>query len=225
MLQTFTTYGWVTARNGKQHLTSAGRRALDAYDDLALTIEQVAEKAVWLQRLNPERVDFPVHALTDAEIIASGPHSPGMVLGAALKLWDPHLSRFRTLTSIFNPTLFTAYNKLLWLGLQGEAIVDQSVYTELHKENMEYFLDNSEFGGFQILRLEESLTLGIGLYDDRKVAVGTYNETGEGDHIAMLLSSNDALVEWGRDLYNSYRRRAYHALDRPENHKLDSPAK
>lgn len=207
----------MTAKNGEQHLTSRGKRALEAYDDLALTIEQVSEKAVWLQQLNPERANFPVHALTDAEIIASGPHSPGMVLGAALKLWDPRLSRFRTLTSIFNPTLFTAYNKLLWMGIQGEAIVDKSAYTELHKENLEYFLDDSEFDEFQIFRLEESLTFGIGLYDDRKVAVGTYNETGEGDHIAMLLSTNDALVEWGVDLFNSYRKCAQHALDTPEH--------
>ena len=52
--------------------------------------------------------------------------------------------------------------------------------------------------------LEDSLTLGIGLYDDRKVAIGAYNEVGDGNHVAMIVSSNDELVEWGQKKYDRY---------------------
>nr|WP_282594750.1 transcriptional regulator FilR1 domain-containing protein [Halomarina salina] len=58
------------------------------------------------------------------------------------------------------------------------------------------------------------------MYNDRKVAIGAYNETGEGDHIAMLLSSNDALVEWGSDLYEAYRTAAV-----PAEKPVDSTGK
>nr|WP_256487822.1 transcriptional regulator FilR1 domain-containing protein [Haladaptatus sp. AB618] len=56
--------------------------------------------------------------------------------------------------------------------------------------------------------MEEPQTLGIGLYDDRKVAVAAYNEDGNGRHIAMIISSNDQLVDWGSELYESYRAKA-----------------
>jgi len=147
-------------------------------------------------------------ALADAKLVESGPDSPGIVLGMALSLCALRLDRFRVLTSIYNPTLFHAYDILLKCGPAGEALVDDSVYRQLHRENLEYFLDDTPYNAFDIFRLKESLTLGIGIYDDRKVAVGTYNEQGQGDHIAMLLSSNDALVEWGIDLFNSYRKSA-----------------
>jgi len=86
----------------------------------AVKIEQVMEKAPWFQRLSPTRTDIPVHALSDAKLYVSSPHSPGIVLATALKLCDPRLDHFRVLTSIYNPTLFTAYDKLLKLGLNGK---------------------------------------------------------------------------------------------------------
>lgn len=73
------------------------------------------------------------------------------------------------------------------LGRPGEAIVDRSVYTHLYDAGLDHFLDDSD-DDFRIGHLDESLTLGIGLYDDRKVAIGTYNEVSERDHIAMLIS-------------------------------------
>jgi predicted transcriptional regulator len=55
------------------------------------------------------------------------------------------------------------------------------------------------------------------LYDDRKVAIGAYNKTGDGNHIAMLLSSNTALVEWGTKLCKSYRSHAQHVSELPSD--------
>jgi predicted transcriptional regulator len=205
---------WIEELDGEYQLTTAGERTLDAYEELAVTIEQVMEKAPWFQRLSPIRTDIPVRALSDAKLYVSSPHSPGIVLATALKLCDPRLDRFRVLTSIFNPTLFTAYDKLLKLGLKGEAIVDASLYNRLHEEEMEYFLDDSDYENFQIFCLDEELTLGIGIYDEEQIAIGAYNETGGGEHIAMLLSSNDAVVQWGDNLYNHYRKQARRTDDR-----------
>jgi len=83
---------------------------------------------------------------------------------------------------------------------------------------MEHFLDDSDYKNFRVFCLDEELTLGIGIYDQEQIAIGAYNETGGGEHIAMLLSSNDAVVQWGDDLYNYYRKRAIHASERsPES--------
>jgi len=218
ILRLFETEGWIEEIDGEHQLTPSGERTLDTYEELAVKIEQVMEKAPWFQRLSPTRTDIPVQALSDAKLYVSSPHSPGIVLATALKLCDPRLDHFRVLTSIYNPTLFTAYDKLLKLGLNGEAIVDASLYNRLHEENMEHFLDDSDYKNFRVFCLDEELTLGIGIYDQEQIAIGAYNETGGGEHIAMLLSSNDAVVQWGDDLYNYYRKRAIHASERsPES--------
>jgi predicted transcriptional regulator len=212
-LRMYETEEWSEEIDGNHHLMPAGERILDAYEELAITIEQVMEKAPWFQRLSPTRTDIPVRALADAKLYVSSPHSPGIVLATALKLCDPRLDHFRVLTSIFNPTLFTAYDKLLKLGLKGEAIVDASLYDRLHEEDMEHFLDDSNYDNFRIFYLEETLTLGIGIYDEEQIAIGAYNEIGEGEHIAMLLSSNEAVVQWGEDIYDRYRERAHHSSE------------
>jgi len=207
-LRMFETEGWSEEIDGLHRLTPAGQQTLEQYEELAETIEQVLDKAPWFQRLSPIRTDIPVRALADAKLYFSSPHAPGIVLATALKLCDPRLDRFRVVVSIFNPRLFRTYDKLLRLGLKGEAIVDASLYKRLHEEELEYFLDDSNYGNFRILCLEETLTLGIGIYDEEKIAIGAYNETGEGEHIAMIISSNEAVVQWGEDLYDHYQKRA-----------------
>ncbi|OIB57416.1 hypothetical protein BBD46_02305 [Natrialba sp. SSL1] len=114
---------------------------------------------------------------------------------------------------MFNPTLFRAYDKLLKLGLKGEAVVDESLYDRLHEEEMEHFLDDSNYDNFRISSLDETLTIGIGIYDEKQIAIGAYNETGAGEHIAMLLSSNEAVIQWGIQLFKSYREQACHSAE------------
>ncbi|WP_171908192.1 transcriptional regulator FilR1 domain-containing protein [Natrialba sp. SSL1] len=209
----FETEEWCKEMSGSYHLTPTGERTLDVYEELAVTLEQVIEKAPWFQRLSPSRTDIPVCELTDAKLYISSPNSPGIVLAAALKLCDPRLDHFRVLTSIFNPTLFRAYDKLLKLGLKGEAVVDESLYDRLHEEEMEHFLDDSNYDNFRISSLDETLTIGIGIYDEKQIAIGAYNETGAGEHIAMLLSSNEAVIQWGIQLFKSYREQACHSAE------------
>ncbi|WP_135305969.1 transcriptional regulator FilR1 domain-containing protein [Haloarcula amylovorans] len=214
LLNMFEAQGWSSTSGGTHRITAEGQTVLDAYNDLALSIEQVVEKAPWLQRLDQCRSDLPVQALADAKVVVSSPDSPGLVVLAALNLCDSQFSQFRALTSIYNPPLFNAYNELLERGLPGEAIVDQSVYQELHEDGLQHFLDDTEFADFDIGWLEEELTLGIGLYDDRKVAIGAYNQTGAADHIAMLISTNQTVVDWAIDLYNRYWEQAHRKTER-----------
>lgn len=208
-LQAFVDYGWCETKSGLYHLTPTGEQALAAYEELLVMGEQAIEKAPFLQRLSPIWDGFPTHALPEAEIVASKPASPGLVVESALKLCDPKTRHFRILTSVFNPTLFAGYHKLLKLGVVLEPIVDASVYEQIcNNEDFHYLLDNSDYEQYTLSRLKESLTLGIGLYDDRKVAIGAYNEVGDGNHIAVLISTHEDLIKWGMDVYNSYREQA-----------------
>ncbi|HET7324368.1 MAG TPA: transcriptional regulator FilR1 domain-containing protein, partial [Halococcus sp.] len=97
------------------------------------------------------------------------------------------------------------------------AILDWGSYVKAEQDPKTEFAARSKYGHYQPLYLEDSHTLGIGLYDDRKVAVGAYNERGEGKHIAMIVSDNPAIVSWGEKLYNSYREIACCPHENPPN--------
>lgn len=211
-LRTFESQQWIKEIDGRYQITRDGKRVLDAYDELAVTVEQVMDKAPWFQRLDQVYADVPVNGLDDAKLYVSSPDAPGIVLGAALKLCDPRLDHFRVLSSIYNPTLFRAYTLLLKLGLKGKSVIDKNLYDRLREEGEEHFIDDSDYDNFDIYRVEETLTLGIGIYDERQIAVGAYNELGDGEHIAMILTSDEDVVEWGTDLYESYLEQAKPAL-------------
>lgn len=212
-LQTFAGSGWTEERSGSHHLQPPGERALTAHEELERMIEQCMKKAPFLQRLDPTLLagssPFPAHTLADAELVFSGPNSPGLVIEAALKLADPRIDYYRSLCSVYTPTLFKLYHKLVRLGMNGEGIIDASVHSEIiGNEDLHYLLDASQYTHYNLLQLEESLTLGIGLYDNQKVSIGAYNEVGEGQHVAVIISSNEELIDWGRETYNSYREQA-----------------
>lgn len=208
-LQAFAEYGWCESSSNSYHLLSAGKRTLEAYEELETIAEQVIAKAPFLQRLSPRWSNFPTHALPEADLVVSKPDSPGLVVEAALKLCDPRIKNYRSLISVYSPTLFRAYYRLLSMGMHGEGIIDASVYEKLiQNEEMQYLLDTSSYEHYDLYRLDERLTLGIALYDDQKVAIGTYNEVGDGQHTAIIISSHEDLIEWGTNVYNSYRQRA-----------------
>lgn len=208
-LQSFVDCGWCENNSNSYQLLPAGEQALEAYDDLAIMTKQAMVKAPFLQRLSPRWSDFPTHALPEADLVVSKPSSPGLVVEAALKLCDPRIRNYRSLISVYCPTLFRTYYRLLSLGMHGEGIIDASVYEKIaQNDDMQYLLDTSSYEHYDLLRLDERLTLGIALYDDQKIAIGAYNEVGEGQHTAIIISSHADLIEWGTEVYNAYRQRA-----------------
>ena len=209
LLEFLIDHDWTRDEAGHQQITYDGRRVLMAYDELSASVEQIIDKAAWLQRLPPDDATFPVRELADAKVVISDTKNPSNVLWAALKLCDLRTSRFRGFCSIYNPILFHTYKVMLDFGIEAEAILDKSTYEQASQnERTKYAARASEYPHYQPMCLEESHTLGIGIYDDRKVAIGAYNERGRGQHIAMIISSNEALIEWGIGLYTSYREKA-----------------
>ncbi|SIR87953.1 Predicted transcriptional regulator, contains HTH domain [Haladaptatus litoreus] len=202
-------YGWIEESNREKQITALGRQVLEAYNELSLSVQQLIEKAPWLQRLPLEDATFPIQELSDAKLVVSDPARPASVLSAALTLYDWDTSQFRGLCSIYNPVLFHTYRaayRLFDYSIDSEMIFDWPTFAKITKATeTRYILDSLDFSDYEVYALDYPHTLGIGIYDNRRVAVGAYNESGDGNHIAMIVSSNDKLVEWGIDLYESYR--------------------
>lgn len=168
-LQRFVSENWSRQPHDRYELTEHGRRVLEAFDSLATETQQVMEKAQWFQRLDQAWADVPVDALEEATLYASSAETPGVFIAAALDLCDPDLEGFRVLTPIFNPRLFRAYERLYEAGLEGEMIVDATVYDRLRSDGLEHFLDDSDYPNFDFYRLEESVSIGVAIYDGETV--------------------------------------------------------
>ncbi|WP_232833849.1 transcriptional regulator FilR1 domain-containing protein [Saliphagus sp. LR7] len=96
----------------------------------------------------------------------------------------------------------------------AEVILDLPTYIDATESNYtRQVTDDSYRGAYDPRVLTHAHTLGIGIYDDRKVAIGAYNEHGRGKHIVMVVSTNDRIVEWGIDLYESYRDKSHPVSD------------
>jgi predicted transcriptional regulator len=208
-LTEFAQYEWIEDDAGQYRITAVGSDVLQEYSKLATVVEQLIEKIPWLQRLPLDAATVPVEALAEADLSVSNPRSPASALSTCLDLYDPHVSRFRCLCSVYNPVLFHAYHGLLKLGIESEAILDWPTYEKAaNNSRTHYAVESDRYDNYHPLVLEESQTVGIGIYDDRKVAIAAYNEAGDGNHIAMIQSSDDRLVDWGIELYESFRAKA-----------------
>ncbi|WP_232833674.1 transcriptional regulator FilR1 domain-containing protein [Saliphagus sp. LR7] len=206
VLSTFQEYGWSRTDGNRHGLTTDGKQAAEQYDILEESVAQLVWKAQWVQRLPIEAATVPLTALADADVTVTNPFRPWQGLGTAFKLFDRKITRFRALCSVYNPFLFHAYRANLEAGVDCEAILDLSTLLDvLERPHLAFVISSTAYKNYRPLIHEESLTLGIGIYDDRKIAVGAYNEQGDGEHIAILVSTNDEIVEWGIDLYERYR--------------------
>ena len=202
----FIEFGWSTEDAFIHRPTPKAKEVQLAYDQLANAVEQIIAKASWLQRLSPEDATaLPVPALKNATVFASDSSRPDRVLWNALKLCDISISRFRCVTSIYDPVLFEAYRILLDSGVESECVLDWATYQDIwEKMEVDYAADASLYDHYEPRYLDFVYTLGIGLYDDRKAAIGAYNELGDGQHITMMVTTDEKLVTWATALYEKY---------------------
>lgn len=214
-LKNFNKSDLVEEKGHTYRITDAGEKTLIAFENLAISVEQIIKKAEWFQRLPLEDATVPVKSLTNAVVITSDTASPSNVLSAAFRLCDVRVSQFRCVCSIYNPALFYVYRIMLNFGVEAEAILDWNSYAKAEQDSRTQFAAHSKYDHYQPLYLDDSHTLGVGIYDERKAAIGAYNERGEGKHIAMIVSQNPTIIEWAENLYDTYREAARCPEDNP----------
>lgn len=202
----FIEYGWSTEDAFIHRPTSKGKEVQLAYDRLVDAVEQIIAKANWLQRLSPEDATaLPVPALENAAVVDPDSGRTDRTLWNALKLCDITISKFRCICSIYNPVLFEAYKLLLEFGIESECVHDWATHQDIREKNeVDFAADATLYDHYEPRHLDFVHSLGIGLYDTRKAAVGAYNELGNGQHTAMIVSTDEKIVTWAIALYEKY---------------------
>lgn len=110
--------------------------------------------------------------------------APRYLYGFRILTSSPTQHCLRGLTNPFKPRIIL------------EPVVGALVYKGIcDSEDFHSLLDDSTYERYQSSQLERALTLGIGLYDAQRIAIGAYNKAGEGNYIAILISSQQDLIE------------------------------
>lgn len=208
IMTTLSDFGIVAETSDECQLTEYGSKSLATYEKLEKSMAICFEKSPVLQRLNPEYVrgenPLPIEALEDSTVVSSGSLTPGLVTTEAFELADFKTDSYACVISIYNPRLFKLYFNFVKCGMEGEGILAPEIHEKFcSNPDLHVMLDNTSYENYGLYRLKRPITLGLALYDSRKIALGAFNERGRGQHTAMLLSTNQNLVEWGHQVYES----------------------
>ena len=212
--RSFEKEGWITREGGSYHLTPTGESVLDAYEELERSFEQLIDKAPCLRDLGPECEGLPVAELADAEQIIGRIGSPSL---EGVRKYDRLIrSDFeycRGLSSYYEAGYSRAYASAVEAGKEIEVVMTPKVLRELP------FGKPTEWEPIKTQALSEnchgylypgSLPLGLAVFDEDIAVLGAPDpaeiELDEYGVTGTIFTENEAVIEWGIDLFESYRR-------------------
>jgi predicted transcriptional regulator len=210
-LRAFEERGWLTRTpDNLLEATKTGRRVAETFQWLVDATEQILAADPFLRRLGDRSADLPFTALTDAELVVATPENPHAPLSAAIDhtglrdamAGDETIDHIKTVCPVFSPAMFDVFGQVVDLGTDIEIVFDAEVRKELsRKRNLHYLAGAVAAPNLEVRFLSETLTYGVGIYDDTGMAVAYTDREG---HEAGIATQNEALLEWIDDQFTTY---------------------
>jgi predicted transcriptional regulator len=115
---------------------------------------------------------------------------------------DETIDHIKTVCPVFSPAMFDVFGQVVDLGTDIEIVFDAEVRKELsRKRNLHYLAGAVAAPNLEVRFLSETLTYGVGIYDDTGMAVAYTDREG---HEAGIATQNEALLEWIDDQFTTY---------------------
>ena len=210
-LRTFEEYGWLTrTADNRVKATDMGTRVAETFRWLVDATEQILAADPFLRRLGDRSTDLPFTALADAELVVATPENPHAPLSAAIDhtglrdamAGDETIDHIKTVCPVFSPAMFDVFGQVVDLGTGVEIVFDAEVRQELsRKRNLHYLAGAVAAPNLDVRFLSETLTYGVGIYDDTGMAVAYTDREG---HEVGIATQNEALLEWIDDQFVTY---------------------
>jgi hypothetical protein len=210
-LRTFEERGWLTRTpDNLLEATETGRRVAETFQWLVDTTEQILGADAFLRRLGARSADLPFTALDDAELVVATPENPHAPLSAAIDhtglrdamAGDETIDHIKTVCPVFSPAMFDVFGQVVDLGTNIEIVFDAEVRKELsRKRNLHYLAGSVAAPNLDVRFLSETLTYGVGIYDDTGMAVAYTDREG---HEAGIATQSDTLLEWIDDQFTTH---------------------
>jgi len=206
--------GWVARdyEHGRYRLTAQGERLLTFYNELTRIVEQLLDKASFLQRLEAVGANFPAERLASARMVEASGSDRHAVVAASQELAKGDFEQLRGVVPINSQPTNDAYRPHIRGETDVEVIIDSAVHrTLLQPQNIQYLLDWITAENTKLLIHPASLSFGLGIFDDQKVIIAANDDPN--DHEVAIISSDDAIVDWALDTYEAYRGEAQYPVE------------
>lgn len=195
--------GWVRRENGHYRTTDTGALVLKKYDELYQTIERVDKAEPFRICFEREDVEFPLEGLDTATVREGTAENPHAALHYYTESIPDSIERFRGISPVVSPMFNNAYRDRLPAATHSELIIDEGVLATSQDAYPDAFEYSLSLDSLEIYVHPTSLTFGLAIFDGERTFVSAYDEQSR--LRAVLDSSDDDLLEWATDVYETCR--------------------
>lgn len=196
--------GWIERVDGAYRLTRSGRALTEAVLELLDTVDRIDDLGEFLRWL-PAGVDAPdFHDAEDVEVTYStpaAPYAPARTQTEILYTAD----RLRVLLpAIERDSTETLVEQVTDRGLTVESVVSPDVEATMESEEFAPLMrEKGRTGRSTVYVAQDPCPFYLGLADDGRTQVGLADD--DGLPRALLETTDDAVREWGEQIYQRYR--------------------
>jgi predicted transcriptional regulator len=218
-VQSFLERGWVT-RDETTHfisLTETGMEVLETLEAVTTTVEHARQRASFLGCFDNTIADIPLAPLTEARQITYDPVMPHRFHELLEPYAGSDVPRLRLLVSVLSASLLRVFDPVIQSGAPVEFIVTQRVLASLSSEGRRgerirrrLQRENCSMG---FVPRFSPFSLWLALFG-RETVVMSPAHAGEAPLAvvdgtrAAIVSSDERLVEWAMDRYETYSDRS-----------------
>lgn len=203
IIGTYSDWGWVTETgDGNYRTTNEGRASLESYQVLAAEFEQLIDKSELLARLDHWAAP-PVRALARTDLVTDTNDDPHALLNATVEagnIRSEGLEHLRSVTPLFNPTLYDIFGQFVDRDTTFEIIYDQPTYQRLTQPRRIHYLAGAVAAPNVEVRIHpDPLYTGVGVYNHDTVMMcgSTRFEQQYG-----VVGGADELLDWANRTFD-----------------------
>lgn len=192
--------------DGPPHeITPSGEKALEAYQRFTADMECVIDKAEFLQFFEFRSMAVKaLHGTTVYEGSGSNPNAPTDAFADAVSTEYDYI---HGVSPVVVSDYVEAFLPLAKNNAEIELVMDESTIESFRTDFPVSYALASFTESIKLLVSPEQISFGIALLADKEVWLGTYDSNGR--HRATLQGSNEHLLEWAEEKFQTYRSEAY----------------
>lgn len=195
--------GWINRRPPYES-SVAGIAMLEAYDSYAERINLLAERRQFLRHFDMK--SLPFEALQGTEMVAASEGDTDAPTQAYVDAIKPDSDEVLGITPTINKQYVNAFLPLIRSDCWLELIGDRSVLKEANSTYISAFAEGLVSSTTSFLVAKNPITVGVAIFDRETVWLGAYGWSRRDR--AVLTGSNEALLEWALDVYETERQYA-----------------
>jgi len=196
--------GCIRKQNRKYHLTTAGKLALDTYQDYVEATNDLTELHEVINELpdnisiNPEFISGASKNIADPQVPETALRESNELLHSATKL-----TGLAPLSLPSYPDLLQS--KIQENGLDVELIIEQDILESLHQVRGESFADFVEHENTNLFTTSDSLPCAIWIMETPEGDYAGITVYNQGSVQAVLINDSNDAIEWARSIYDEYQ--------------------